>query len=73
MGLVAPGPGGMESARLDLETAAAGMLDISFNHMVQAIRSITVERGEDPRDFSVLCYGGGGPVFGSLISDELSM
>jgi N-methylhydantoinase A len=58
---------------MDLQTAAAGMLNISFNHMVQAIRGITVERGDDPRDFSLLCYGGGGALFGSLISDELSM
>lgn len=58
---------------LGLEAAAAGMLSISYNHMVQAIRGITVESGYDPRDFSLLCYGGGGPLFGSLMANELGM
>ncbi|MBN2322726.1 MAG: hydantoinase/oxoprolinase family protein [Spirochaetes bacterium] len=62
-----------EPLQMDASEAAAGMLNISFNHMVQAIRGITVERGDDPRDFSLLCYGGGGALFGGLLRGELDM
>ncbi len=58
---------------MNLETAAAGILSISYNKMAQAIRGITVERGYDPRDFSLLCFGGGGPLLGALMADELGM
>ncbi len=58
---------------MSVEEASAGILTIALNNMIEAIRSITVERGEDPRDYGLLCYGGGGPLFGALIMNELSM
>jgi N-methylhydantoinase A len=39
---------------------AAGILSVSNATMEKALRVITVERGYDPRDFALICYGGAG-------------
>lgn len=52
---------------LGIEQAARGILSISDNDMVGAIRVISVERGHDPRDFALIGFGGAGPLHsGSL-------
>src|SRR6185436_3777089 len=43
------------------------------NHMVGAIRVVSVERGHDPRDFSLLPFGGAGPLHGSALARLLGM
>jgi len=58
---------------MDLEVAAGGILSIAFDRMVHAVRGMTIEEGDDPRDFSLFCYGGGASLFGALISGELGM
>ncbi len=45
---------------LDAQSTAQGVIDIACAHMEQAIRLISVERGYDPRDFSLLSFGGAG-------------
>ena len=47
---------------LDLPSAAVGILKIANDAMVGAIRNISVERGHDPRDFTLVAYGGAGPM-----------
>jgi N-methylhydantoinase A len=39
--------------------------------MTYAIRNITIERGHDPRQFSLACFGGGGGLFAAHLLDEL--
>lgn len=58
---------------LDVPTAATGILKIVSSHMVGAVRDILAESGDDPRDFSLLCYGGGGPLFAAVLLDELQL
>ena len=41
--------------------------------MAEAIKDIAAESGDDPRDFAMLCFGGGGPLFGAYLMDELSL
>jgi N-methylhydantoinase A len=41
--------------------------------MSGAIRKITIERGEDPRDFVLFAYGGGGPLHSVELARELSI
>jgi N-methylhydantoinase A len=41
--------------------------------MVFAIRSVTVERGLDPREFVLFSYGGGGGLFAAAVADELEL
>ncbi|HEV7247391.1 MAG TPA: hydantoinase/oxoprolinase family protein [Shinella sp.] len=47
---------------LDVEAAAVGVRDVANANMARAIRAVTVERGVDPRDFTLLAFGGSGPV-----------
>tara|TARA_B100000949_G_C14266171_1_gene445084 strand:- start:708 stop:2039 length:1332 start_codon:yes stop_codon:yes gene_type:complete len=47
---------------LGLEAAASGILKIANNTMVGAIRNISVERGHDPKEFTLVAYGGAGPM-----------
>ncbi|MDA8050073.1 MAG: hydantoinase/oxoprolinase family protein [Rhodospirillales bacterium] len=58
---------------LSLEEAAHGMLRIATAGMMRAVRAITVERGRDPRDFSLLAFGGNGPLFAAWLAAELGI
>lgn len=58
---------------LSIEDAAKGVLAISNNDMVGAIRVISVERGEDPRDFALVPFGGAGPLHGGEMARLLGM
>ena len=62
-----------EPLGLGIEQAARGILAIVDNHMVGAIRVVSVERGHDPRDFSLLTFGGAGPLHGGALARLLGM
>ncbi|MFI0847823.1 hydantoinase/oxoprolinase family protein [Mesorhizobium sp. IMUNJ 23232] len=47
---------------ISVEAAAQGIRDVANTNMARAIRAVTVERGVDPRDFTLLAFGGSGPV-----------
>jgi N-methylhydantoinase A len=51
-----------------VEEAAAGMLKIAVFNMVNATRLVSVERGYDPTDFTLVAFGGGGPMCGVEIA-----
>ena len=48
------------------EAAARGILAIIDNNMVGALRIVSVERGHDPRDFTLVPFGGAGPLHGCV-------
>ena len=48
-------------AGLTIIQAALGMRAIANSNMARAIRAVTVERGQDPRDFVLFAFGGAGP------------
>jgi len=56
----------------DVETAE-GVLTILNNNMANAIRSRTVQKGLDPRDFSLVAFGGAGPLHGADVADALGI
>jgi N-methylhydantoinase A len=58
---------------LQLAEAAHGMLRIAVATMMRAIRAVSVERGRDPRQFSLFAFGGNGPLFGAAMAEELGM
>ncbi|MEA3539153.1 MAG: hydantoinase/oxoprolinase family protein [Pseudomonadota bacterium] len=58
---------------LDLQSAAQGIVSIAETNMANAIRSKTVERGLDPREFVLLAYGGGGGLFACSVAEELEV
>jgi N-methylhydantoinase A len=62
-----------EPLGLSLEEAADGILAIAETNMTHAIRLMTVERGLDPREFSLFAYGGGGGLFAAATAEELEI
>jgi len=58
---------------LDLITASAGILRLANVKMAHAVRAITIEQGLDPRDFSLVAYGGAGPLHAAALARELSI
>ncbi|HYA27801.1 MAG TPA: hydantoinase/oxoprolinase family protein, partial [Acidobacteriota bacterium] len=56
-----------------LERAAAGLLQVATSAMANAVRHVTLERGLDPRDFTLVAYGGGGPLHSASVAKELSI
>ena len=58
---------------LSVEHTALGIIDIVVANMVRAIRSVSIERGHDPRDFVLLPFGGGGPLHARQVAAELGI
>ena len=63
------------AARLGMSTreAAVGITTIAENAMANALHSMTVERGLDPREFVLYSYGGGGGLFAAATATELEI
>lgn len=59
-----------EPLGMSVTEAAAGIAEIANHHMSDLIRSMTIERGYDPRDFVVYAYGGAGPLHGAAFGRE---
>jgi N-methylhydantoinase A len=61
--------------RLDLspEQCAVGIRRVAIGSMVAAVREMTVGRGFDPRELSLIVGGGAGPVHGAEIAEELGI
>ncbi len=53
--------------------AARGVYRVANANMTRAIRSVTVERGYDPRKFGLVAFGGAGPMHAISIADSLDI
>ena len=53
--------------------AAAGIVRLVDASMMHALRTVSVERGRDPRDYALVAFGGAGPVHGAGIAQELGI
>ncbi len=53
--------------------AAIGAIEIATANMVNAIKLVSVRRGYDPRDFAMVAFGGGGPMFAVSLAQELGI
>ncbi len=62
-----------EPLGLTTMAAAQGIVHLTNMNMTYAIRNITIERGHDPRRFSLVCFGGGGGLFAGALMRELEM
>jgi len=58
---------------LDVFAAAKGILDIVDSRMGDLIRKLTIERGVDPRDFTLFSYGGAGPTHVGAYAKEVGI
>jgi len=55
------------------QQAARGIVRIANNNMVNAIKLISVNRGHDPRDFTLIAFGGGGGMHICALARELNI
>jgi N-methylhydantoinase A len=58
---------------LSIEETAAGILSLVTANMAGAIREITIAQGRDPREFSLLSYGGATSMLVAELASELGM
>ena len=61
--------------RLGMDTLATaqGILSVVTANMVRAIRVISVQRGHDPRDYTLMAFGGAGPLHAARLARELDI
>jgi N-methylhydantoinase A len=52
---------------------AAAIIRVANSNMERAIRAVSVERGEDPREFPLVAFGGGGGLHACEIAEELGI
>lgn len=62
-----------EKSGLTLERAAAGIVSVVNSNMVRAIRVVSVERGYDPREFTLMAFGGAGPLHACEVAEDMGI
>lgn len=55
------------------EEGALGIIDIANSNMLNALKLISVRKGYDPQDFTLLAFGGGGPMHAAEIARDLGV
>ena len=58
---------------MSVESAAQGVIDLANQHMANALRVISVQRGHDPRDFTLVSFGGAGGLHVCALAEALDM
>ncbi len=58
---------------LTLEQAAEGIIRVVNAVMEKGIRRVSVEKGYDPREFTLISFGGGGPLHAAELASELQI
>lgn len=58
---------------LSIENTALGIIRIANQHMARALRLISVNRGHDPRDFQLVCFGGAGGLHVCDLAESMLM
>tara|TARA_B100002052_G_C15870371_1_gene594406 strand:- start:154 stop:2151 length:1998 start_codon:yes stop_codon:yes gene_type:complete len=58
---------------LNLTEISLGVLKVVNSNMERAVRKVSLERGYDPRDFTLVAFGGSGPIHSCELASELSI
>jgi N-methylhydantoinase A len=58
---------------LSVAEAAARIIEVVNGNMAQALRIVSIERGHDPQEFSLIAFGGAGPVHAVSLAAELQI
>lgn len=58
---------------VDVATFAAGVHRLANARMMRALRAVSSERGRDPAAFTLIAYGGGGPIHAAGLASELGV
>ncbi len=62
-----------ERLNLNLHEAADGILTVAGNNMTTATKEILIGQGYDPRNFTLMSYGGAGGIFAARIASDMSI
>jgi N-methylhydantoinase A len=62
-----------EKLKVSRQETARGIVRLANNNMVNAIKLISVNRGHDPRDFTLVAFGGGGGMHAYALAKELGI
>ena len=62
-----------ERLGLDVMATAQGVISVVTANMARAIRVISVQRGHDPRDYTLVAFGGAGPLHAARLAKELEI
>lgn len=58
---------------ISVDAAASGVLNVANASMAEALRIVSVERGHDAREFSLVAFGGAGPMHAAELATELGI
>jgi N-methylhydantoinase A len=58
---------------IDVPAAATGVVAVAESLMAEAVRLVSVERGHDPREFTLIAFGGAGPLHACRLAAELGI
>ncbi|MEX2147649.1 MAG: hydantoinase/oxoprolinase family protein [Candidatus Rokuibacteriota bacterium] len=67
------GLAGRLGGALGMEALAEGVIKIAVVRMTSAIREISIQRGHDPRDFTLIAFGGAGPMHAVALAEEIGI
>jgi N-methylhydantoinase A/oxoprolinase/acetone carboxylase beta subunit len=56
-----------------IEDAAQGVIDVANVNIDRAVRRVSIARGYDPRQFTLMAFGGAGPLHACAVADRLEM
>lgn len=59
--------------RIGVEAAAQGIVDVANANIDRAMRRVSVARGYDPRAFTLVAFGGAGPLHACAVAERLEM
>lgn len=62
-----------DTLNLSVEEAAMGIIDVANEHMTRALRVMSVQRGIDPTDLVLACFGGAGGLHVCALAESLGM
>ncbi|WP_190816128.1 hydantoinase/oxoprolinase family protein [Saccharopolyspora pogona] len=57
----------------DVPTAARGAYEVAVSGMTTAVKAVTSERGRDPRETTMVAFGGAGPLYAAALARELDI
>jgi N-methylhydantoinase A len=62
-----------EPLGIEARAAAAAVIDVVNHAMAEALKIVSVQRGHDPRAFTLAAFGGAGPLHAAALADELGL
>ena len=58
---------------MDINTLAQGIVDIAEQEMVRALQTISMQKGYDPKEFTLCCFGGAGGLHVCSLAEKMNM